>query len=240
MSKKSAHIIVSTHDPLKKRLVIAAMIMGVLVGGWTLFDYGRDRAGFDSSLANRERAILHSRIDELVGENDDLRGQTAILVQATQIDRQAYDQVDVSLKGLQSEILDLKQEVEFYRGIVSTKGGQGLRVQEFSMTRNGETQSYRYKLVLSQFVKNQRLIKGRAKIKIYGMQGEEEKVLSLKDITKSGANSVGFRFKFFQELVGNIVLPQDFEPLRVEIFASPDTKRLKNIKKEFGWPELLG
>lgn len=108
------------------------------------------------------------------------------------------------------------------------------------MTRNGETQSYRYKLVLSQFVKNQRLVKGLARMTIHGMQGEEQKALALKDVTKSGKNSLGFRFRFFQELEGDIVLPEDFEPLRVEVQALPDTSRLKNITKMFSWPELLG
>jgi hypothetical protein len=210
------------------------------VGGWALFDYGRDRAGFDSSLAERERNVLHNRIDELVADNNQLRAQSAILIQAAEIDRQAYDQVDDTLRGLQGEILELKQELDFYRGIVSPKGGEGLRVQKFSLTRNGETQSYRYNLVLSQSVKNQRLIKGVARMTIYGMQGEEQKELALKDITQPGQKSIGFRFKFFQELDGDIILPDDFEPLRVEVEAMPDGNQLKDIKKVFSWPELLG
>lgn len=240
MSNNISHVIVKTHHPRKVRLAIGLLFAVVVFGGWALFDYGRDRAGFDSGLAERERAILHARIEELVGKNDHLRDKNAILDQAMKIDREAYDQVDISLKDLQTEILDLKQEVDFYRGIVSTKGGAGLRVQEFSMIRHAETQSYRYKLVLSQFVKNQRLIKGVARMTIYGMQGAEQKTLTLKDVVKSGNNSIGFHFKFFQELVGDIVLPKNFEPLRVEVVAIPSTKRLKNIKEVFNWPELQG
>jgi len=239
MNKKSSHVIVKTHHPVRLRVILTGLVVGIVLGGWTLFDYGRDRAGFDSGLAVHERDMLRKRIEELVADNNELRGQTAILVQAAEIDRQAYDEVDATLRGLQTEILDLKQEVDFYRGIVSPKGGQGLRIQEFSMTRNGETQSYRYKLVLSQFVKNQRLIKGLVRMTIYGMQGEGQKALVLKDVSQPGRNSIGFRFKFFQELEGNIVLPEDFEPLRVEVQAAPETKRLKNIKKMFSWPELL-
>jgi len=239
MNKKSSHVIVKTHHPVRLRVILAGLVFGIIFSGWALFDYGRDRAGFDSSLAGHERDMLHVRIEGLVADNDQLRGQAAILIQAAEIDRQAYDEVDNTLRALQTEILDLKQEVDFYRGIVSPKGGQGLRVQEFSMTRNGEAQSYRYKLVLSQFVKNQRLIKGLVRMSIYGMQGEEQKVLVLKDITQPIKNSIGFRFKFFQELEGNVVLPEDFEPLRVEVQAAPESKRVKNIKKMFSWPELL-
>ena len=240
MGKSTSHVIVKTHHPVRLRVIIGLLVIGALVGGWSLFDYGRDRAGFDSGLAERERNGLHNRIDELVAANNDLRGQNAILVQAAEIDRQAYDQVDDTLRGLQAEILELKQEVDFYRGIVSPKGGEGLRVQKFEMTRNGETQSYRYNLVLSQFVKSQRLVKGVAEIMIYGMQGENQKVLALKDVTRPGKNNISFRFKFYQELEGSIELPDDFEPLRVEVQATPDGNQLKSIKKMFSWPELLG
>jgi len=220
-------------------MIIGLLIIGALVGGWELFDYGRGRAGFDSSLAERERNGLHKRIDDLATENNELRDKNAVLVQAAEIDRQAYDQVDDTLRGLQAEILELKQEVDFYRGIVSPKGGEGLRVQKFVMTRNGETQSYRYNLVLSQFVKRQRQVKGIARMVIYGMLGEEQKSMALKDVTRPVINSLGFRFKFFQELEGDIVLPEDFEPLRVEVEAIPYGNSLKRIKKTFSWPELL-
>lgn len=215
------------------------MVGAIVVGGWLLFDYGRERAGYDSSLVQRERDLLHQRIEKLLRDNGELRGQNAILSQAAEIDRQAYAEVDDSLKGLQNEILELKQEVDFYRGIVSPKGGDGLRIQEFSMIRNGETQSYRYKLVISQFANIQRLVKGYVKIKIYGMQGAEQVSLNLKDFVKSGKNSIGFRFKFFQKFEENITLPVDFEPLRVEISAIAESKGVKNINKEYSWPELV-
>jgi len=239
MVKNSSHVIVKTHHRIRTRIFIGVLIVLVCVGGWSLFDYGRSRAGYDSHLAERERDALHKRIDEEVADNEQLRGQNAILVQAAEIDRQAYDQVDETLKGLQAEILELKQEVDFYRGIVSPKGGEGLRVQKFVMTRNGETQSYRYNLVLSQFVKRQRQIKGSARMVIYGMQGEQQKALTLKEVTHPGTNSLGFRFKFFQELEGDIVLPEDFEPLRVEVEATPADNSLKSLKKMFSWAELL-
>ncbi len=216
-----------------------SLVIAVIGGGWALFDYGRERAGFDNNLAKREAALLRERIEGLLGENSELRGQNAILTQAAEIDRQAYAEVDESLKGLQNEILELKQEVDFYRGIVSPSGGDGLRVQEFSISRTGESQNYRYTLVVSQFANKQRLIKGYVKVTIYGMQDMEQKQLEFKDVSSSGHNSIAFRFRFFQKFEGDIKLPENFEPLRIEVTAISQSKGVKDIEKVFNWPELV-
>jgi len=222
------------------RVIKVTVVIAVFVGGWLLFDYGRQRAGFDSQAAAEQHEALQTKLVELSRENDELLGQNAILVQAAEIDRKAYAEVDDSLKDLQNEVLELKQEVDFYRGIVSPEEGEGLRIQEFSMNRNGMTKSYRYKLVLSQFVKQRFLVKGYVQLTIHGMRGTQQKALELKDLSESGKNSVAFRFKYFQELDGDIVLPDDFEPLRVELVAVPDSRGATTVRKVFSWPQLLG
>lgn len=222
------------------RVIKVAAVIAVFVGGWLSFDYGRQRAGFDSQAAAEQHETLLEKLNEVSRENDELRGQNAILVQAADIDRKAYAEVDESLKDLQNEVLELKQEVDFYRGIVSPEEGEGLRIQEFSMNRNGMTKSYRYKLVLSQFVKKRSFVQGYVQLTIHGMRGAEQKALDLKDVSESGKNSVTFRFKYFQEMDGDILLPDDFEPLRVELVAVPNSRGAKAVKKVFSWPELLG
>jgi hypothetical protein len=221
------------------RVARVVAIIAIIAGGWLTFDYGRQRAGYDSQAAEARQKMLQAELEELRGQNEELRGQNAILVQAADVDRKAYAEVDESLKDLQDEVLELKQEVDFYRGIVSPKGGEGLRVQEFSMVRNGESQSYRYKLVLSQFVKRRSYVKGYVQLTFHGMRGSLQKVLKLGDVSEDG-NSLVFRFKYFQELAGDIVLPEDFEPLRVELLAVPQSRGVKTIKRMFSWPELLG
>lgn len=239
MNKRTSHVIVRARHPVAMRVVKVAAGIAALAVIWLAFDYGRQRAGFDSKTAADLQETLESTVSELRHKNEELRGQNAILVQAAEIDRKAYAEVDESLKDLQNEVLELKQEVDFYRGIVSPEEGEGLRIQEFSMDRNGMTKSYRYKLVLSQFVKKRYFVKGYVQLTIHGMRGTQQKALDLKDVSDSGKNSVAFRFKYFQELDGDIVLPDDFEPLRVELVAVPQTSGAKAVRKVFSWPELL-
>ena len=220
------------------KLLAVVLTAGLVASGWWLFDYGRDRAGFDSSLAERERTLLRSRVADLESENEQLRSQNSILQQASKIDRQAYTQVDSTLRDLQSEVLELKQEVDFYRGIVSPSEIQGLRVQEFSLVSNGVPGFYRYNLTLSQAAKNRRFISGVAKLVIVGMQGDRQQTLALSDVTQPAQSGIRFRFKYFQELKGDIRLPENFEPLRIELHADPEG-RGNSIDQTFAWAELV-
>lgn len=239
MNRKSSHVIVKTHHPIMMRLMIALLIAATVAAGWWLFEYGRDRAGFDSTLAEQERELLRARIRDLEQQNEQLSSQNSILVQASEIDRQAYGQVDSTLGELQSEVLELKQEIDFYRGIVSPSGVRGLRVQGFSLIANGQPDHYRYTLILSQFVKDQRFVKGVVRLAFIGMRDGEQQTLSLSDVAQPVKSGIQFRFKYFQELQGDIQLPTGFEPLRVEVQAIPNGKHLKAINETYSWIDLV-
>jgi len=232
-------VIVSSRHAVRVRLVVFLMLLAAAVSGWLLFDYGRDRAGFDSNKAKQELALQKVHIRDLNQEAAQLRSQNAILVQAGEIDRQAYSQVDSTLEELESEILELKQQVSFYSGIVSPTESKGLRVQKFELTRDAQTSNYRYNLVLTQFVKNQHVVKGSAKMTVLGMQGAKQKSISFNAMSRPAKSHMRFRFKYFQELQGDIVLPVGFEPLRLELRAIPEGKRLKSITQTYSWAELI-
>lgn len=239
MSRKSSHVVVRTHHPVMMRVFYLCLVIAAVASGWWLFDYGRDRAGYDSRLAERETELLRARVTDLQRQNEELSAQNSILKQASEIDRQAYTQVDSTLRELQNEVLELRQEVDFYRGIVSPSEVQGLRVQGFTMMANGQPDQYRYNLILSQFVKDQRFVKGVARLSVIGLQDGEQKTLSFRDVTQPEKSGIQFRFKYFQEFEGDIHLPAGFEPLQVEVQAVPDGRRLKTIKETYNWSDLV-
>ena len=81
------------------RVIKVAAVIAVFVGVWLSFDYGRQRAGFDSDAAAEQHKVLLEQLDEIRSANDELRSQNAILVQAGEIDRKAYAEVDNALHG---------------------------------------------------------------------------------------------------------------------------------------------
>ena len=230
------NLIVRAHQPWKSKFVWAVVILVLLIGGWTLFDYGRFFAGYDSRDAGNEIDGLLQTQDHLEKRVEGLREEKAVLERAAQIERKAYNELDTTLKILQAEILEHKEELAFYRGIVSPKdSSSGLYLQNFSLLQNGDTQSFRYKVVLTQVLKNSRLISGKVKLQFDGLLHGESKVLQLRAVTAKKVRDLNYRFKYFQNVEGVVEFPEGFSLLRVKVQILPRGKQRDMIEKTIKW-----
>lgn len=231
---KSPQLVVREHSPWKQYVVIAALVLLVIVGGYFLYQYGLSRAGHDFTSLNEERDALKQEISRLESELARQRDQAVSLQRSGEIDQQAYEEVDKSLRSLQSEILELKEEVAFYRSIVAPReSAKGLRIQRFKIEANRETRSYRYKLVLTQVIKQNRITRGEVEMTIEGLEDGQQRTLTLKQVENGKQDKLSFRFKYFQNFEGDMVLPEGFVPTRVllKVVSSRVT-----IEKTFDWP----
>lgn len=237
--KDSTHVIVKSRHPARKSLVVSLVMIAVVVSGWLLYEYGRLSSGFDGAEARRERSTLQSRIKEQEQEITRLAQQNEILIQGKGIDRLAYAEVDRSLTELQTENMELKEEVAFYRGIVGSAGeSRGLQIRNFRLTKNGVAQGYRYRLILTQFVRGNRFVNGHVSLTVSGVHEGMEKQLSHEEFVKEAIDNMKFRFKYFQELQGDIVLPEGFVPLKITLSIVPQDQSLKQIEQSFNWSEV--
>jgi len=226
------NLVVKAHQPWKSKFIWGIVFLVLLISGWTLFDYGRYLAGYDSRDTGNEIDGLLQTQKHLEKRIETLREDKAVLERAAQIERKAYNELDTTLKVLQAEILEHKEELAFYRGIVSPKdSSSGLYLQNFFMNQNGETQSYRYKVVLTQVLKNSRLISGKVKLKFDGLLEGEPKTLALKAVTAKKVKDLNYRFKYFQNVEGVVEFPEGFSLLRVKVQILPRGRERDLIEK---------
>jgi len=232
--KVSPQLVVHEHDPFKRGLIILLFIVVLVAAGYLLYDYGRARAEYDFDFLENERHNLQQQIKGLDTEVERLRNQLVSNQRSSEIDKQAYAEVDTSLRTLQAEILELEEEIAFYRSIVAPgETATGLRIQRFGIEPSGQEQGYYYKLVLTQVSKNTRTVKGRVVIQVEGLRDGKPHQLNLTSLSSTGQKQLDFRFKYFQSFEGNLVLPEGFVASRVHIKVS--SKR-KTLEKSFNWP----
>ena len=230
------NLVVKAHRPWKSKFIWSLILLFVLISGWTLFDYGRFLAGFNSKETASEINSLLKVQDHLEKRIETLREDKAVLERAAQIERKAYNELDTTLKVLQAEILELKEELAFYRGIVSpSESSSGLHLQNFLLEQNGETRSYRYKVVLTQVLKNDRLARGTVKLRFDGLQNGESKILNLRQVTGNKVKELNYRFKYFQNVEGVVEFPDDFKLLRVTVQILPNGTERDMIEKTIEW-----
>ena len=230
------NLIVKAHRPWKSKFIWGVVLVILLGSGWTLFDYGRYLAGYDSRDADNEIEGLLQTQQHLEKRIEGLREDKAVLQRAAQIERKAYNELDTTLKVLQAEILEHKEELAFYRGIISPKdSSSGLYLQNFYLTQNGDTRNYRYKVVLTQVLKNSRLINGKVKLQFDGLLNGESKILDLKEITAKKVRDLNYRFKYFQNVEGVVEFPEGFSLLRVKVQILPRGRLRDMIEKTIEW-----
>ncbi len=222
---------------MRNRAMLAALVVAILLSGWGLFEYGRYRAGFDTLTAQQEQGQLNRQNTELQQEIVTLREEKAILERSIQIDRQAYKALEATVGGLQAEISEYKSELAFYRGIVSPKDAQqGLRVENFEIAANGVENGFRYKLVLTQVLKSDRLARGRASFEVEGLQEGQNKTLLQHEVSADAIKFFSFNFKYFQNFEGDMTLPAGFIPLRVVVKVDPVGGGVDKVEKIVEWP----
>ncbi|MEJ2397353.1 MAG: hypothetical protein P8Z67_03660 [Gammaproteobacteria bacterium] len=234
-------LVVKAYHPWRSRVVSGLLLLVLILVAWALFEYGRYSAGYDSFKAVKEHKQLLQQNRDMKGQLASLQEDKAVLVRDAQIKRKAYQDLDTNLKVLQGEILELKEELAFYRGLVSPRdAAQGLHLQRFKVEPNGKARGFRYKVILTQVLKDDRTTRGYLTFAFEGIQNHVAKVLSLSDVSDKHLRHENFRFRYFQNIEGDIQLPQGFKPQRVTIKVISRNRRARQdpLEKTFDWPKM--
>jgi hypothetical protein len=212
-------LVVKAYHPWRSKVVSALLVLVVALIGWSLYEYGRFNAGFDSFQARDEQRALVKHNGELENQIDSLQEQKAVLERNAQIKQKAYEDLDTSLKVLQGEILELKER--------------------FKVEPNGKPRGFRYKVILTQVLKEDRTARGSLQMAFEGMLNNEAKVFNLQDVSEKHIKEEDFRFRYFQNIEGDIQLPTGFKPQRVTIKVISRHRSSGNepLEKTFDWPD---
>ncbi|MGM0412311.1 MAG: DUF6776 family protein [Pseudomonadota bacterium] len=232
-------VIVRPQRPRNWRLLIAAAVLVGLAALWGIYELGRYQGGFDAAEAGAERERLVEERDALQKRVKELRAQKVALERARDIEEEGHRQVREDLKRLQDELLEIKEELAFYRGIVSPEdAASGLRVQSFDVEKNAGDEIFHYQLVLTQVLKNDSFTSGYVSLEVEGVHedGGSRERLELAEISTEGKERLRFRFRYFQDFRGDLELPEGFVPFRVIVTVRPSGDRYGSIEETFDWP----
>jgi hypothetical protein len=225
-----------------RRLLIQVVVLLMLAvlgyAAWWLYDLGKLHGVTELATLRTQHAMLQGVHDRLVRESETLRERVAILDRSSRIDRQAALDVQAELGGLQEELQAAREEVEFYRGIVSPGDVKpGLRLHRFTLKSGPLPGQYHYDLMLTQLKRNDRYVAGNVEWNIVGEVGDEARKLDLAAVTQNGVETLKFRFRYFQRLTGVVSLPDGFQAQEVILSIKTTGKRASGaLEQVFEWP----
>jgi hypothetical protein len=233
---RTGRFVIRTRPLWQRRLWLFGGIFGVLLLVYAAYETGRFQGGYSKFAEIQRRRELNAQIDSLGEANEKLKAELARAELAKNVDREAYAEVEKSLSDLQSQVLKHREELTFYRGIVAPEDGVGgLRIQRLQVFPGGAEHHYRLQLVLVQSMRQDAAASGAVTIHVEGVRNNAPAQLPLSQIggDTRADGQVDFKFRYFQELQQDIVLPPDFEPRAVTVEVR--SGRLAPVRESYPW-----
>jgi hypothetical protein len=233
---RTGRLVVRYHSPWRRRSVVIGIVLGALLLLYGVYEWGRFHGGYAKFAELQKRRELATKIEALEDANSKLRAELASAKLARDVDQKAYAEVEKTLADLQAQVLKAREELTFYRGIVSPEDGiGGLRIQRFQVLPGGVDNHFRLRLVLVQSMRQDSTVSGTVDIRIEGVRDDRPTTLALADVggETRADGLVPFQFRYFQNLEQKIELPQGFEPTAVNVEVK--SSRLAPVRESFPW-----
>jgi len=222
-----------------RRVIFLGFAVLLIVGG-TIGGYksGHVIGASQSGAGQINQEQLVTELADLVDENSTLRSQVALLDRSSVMDQQTSDEVQGTILGLRERIAQLEQDVLFYRQVMSEDlENVGLVVGQIDIGATEIPDRFSYKLVMRQEESSgDTYLSGLVNVTLTGALDGEQVELPLREISRDEDQlDIKLRFKYFQNIEGELELPDGFVPEQIRIKAVATAPMAKTIDKSFSW-----
>ena len=231
-NKTGEMVVKPRYSPRFKLFLAGLVVIGVFAAGAAIYNHGLSMAGFDRSFTLTRNRELQDEIRRLKNENQELRESLARAQRDVQMGQTTYQELDRSLKASAQEMVKLREELNFYKNIISPANKiTGLQIQSLNIEPTAMPDRYRYKLVLIQALKHERSVYGRVRFEVSGTQEGKSVLLNFPEAVDKPIN---VNFKYFQDIEGVLRLPKNFQPLEVKVSVIRTNDQ--PVEQTYSWP----
>lgn len=218
------HLHAGGHHWVYVALAVFLLALGFgLWGAWTTF--------FATDADGRSASSLRAR-------NDRLKQEVSTLRRSDQISREANRDLERTLAERDEEIAGLRADIAFYERFVGATGQRrGLSVHDLEMRlQSGDV--WHFTATLTQNLNRGAVNTGRLTLGIEGTRNDRLEKLAWSGLRKlNNAPGLEYSFKYFQQVEGEVMLPEGFKPLRVTVRLVPAGGSA--VEQSFPWPETV-
>lgn len=234
---KQIKMVVVPHKPMRKViLILSTLFMAVFLSSAGVY-YGYYRGTNENIEVRIERDQLSIEVNTLQSQLEIIQQDLVNIEQASLVDKQALVEVQEMMVGLRETNAQLEEDVLFYRQIMSLENDEsGLVIGQLDLSATEEENRIRYHIELKQLANNENLISGYTNVNILGTQDGNEVSFPLRSLAQDESQlDIRLQFRYFQNIEGELVIPDDFIPVAVQILAVSQGDNAKTVQKNFAW-----
>ena len=156
---------------------------------------------------------------------------------ASDIDRQALNELRGQLVEWKEENQELRQKINFYRSLMEPQSNaKGLLLDDVKIIENETNQEIKLHAVVAQKSTNHQIVKGKFIIEVKGHKSELSGDNSEVSTVTLQSNTLPLRFRFFQQLEHRIELPEGSVPTSVRVYVQQGSTKSSVVERTLEWP----
>lgn len=184
-------------------MALVYMLVGYLFAYWYLT--GGDFGSMTNSIMRMTR------------DNQQLQSRSVQTERQLQVAQAAQVNLAKALSDMQDESLQLKEDVEFYKNILSEQdSANGVKVYSFKIIKGAQRRQYDYHILLVQSGRHDKAVQGTLKLVLLVTQEDQQLTLPVNN----GSNTspvIDVNFKYYQRIDGSFSVPKDADAHAMEL-----------------------
>ncbi len=219
MGVPKQRIAVQTHVAWYWKWAAAAIGIALITSlVYWMFDAGQKLAGFDKDAALKQISELSETKQQLGEDNTKLKSSAIEFERQAQIDKASQAELTKSLTQLQDENANLKEDLAFFRSIMSTSTSpDGLNVYNFKLEHEAAPDEYRYRMMIMQGGQRENDFKGRVQLVVSITHNGVPATVTIPEAEKDKAVGLDVNFKYYQRVEGRFKLADGVKIKSVQV-----------------------
>lgn len=229
---------VAEYRPVRKAVFWILGVIFVVAAVYGAFYYGTKSGLVVTKRLSLEVTELTGELETKTARVSDLEQQLQNIALGAEVDRSASETVRKSVAQLQEELARLQEDNSFYRSLMApNEKASGLTLGAVEVIRSSSNErTFSYHVVVKQLVTKHNILSGHLTFSIVGkLNGESQRFPIYKLSEQVDSERIKLKFKYFQTIAGELVLPENFEPDHIELTAQSAGRKPQKVEKKYGW-----
>jgi hypothetical protein len=230
-------VVVRRHHVRHRQIVALALSVSAAVLLGLGFYFGRRSAYGELGVDPARYAELQRALPEAREQIAELERQATAARTRHEVDRSALELVRQELARQEEQIADLGEGLRFYRSLMAPgEIAEGVSFQGIEVVPGDGPGRYAYRLVAQQEARKHDSVRGTLQINVLGRSDGEAISYTLAELAGDlEGDSIPLRFRYFQAIEGELVIPEGFEPQVIEVLATVTSPRKLELREQYPW-----
>jgi hypothetical protein len=237
MNSDRYHSLLARYRLSHRQVVVVGLALAaalVLCVGLLL---GRQSA-FSGIGIDPQRYRAHAKaLENARAEQADLSHRFGVLTARHDVDRTALELVRQELAAQREQIAGLEEGIRFYRSLMAPgEIAQGFSLRKIELVAREEPGRFGFRVVVQQEARKHASVRGELYAEVSGQQAGEPRSYPLGALSADLEGTVILlRFRYFQSIEGDLLLPEGFEPQTVSVVATLSVPETAEVREQYPW-----